>query len=82
MQQEKMAVNSQHSELLMCELLKFLPLGADGAVGFFLLAGFVLSKESDACRQDLLKIQQAPASAPAVNSRESERARAPDAGSN
>jgi hypothetical protein len=26
MQQEKMAVNSQHSELLMCELLKFLRL--------------------------------------------------------
>jgi hypothetical protein len=77
---EKMAVNSQHSELLMCELLKFLRLVLMEQL-VFLQAGFVLSKESDACRQDLLKIQQAPASAPAVNSRESVRARALDAGS-
>jgi hypothetical protein len=80
MQQEKMAVNSQHSELLMCELLKFLRLVLMEQL-VFLHAGFVLSKESNACRQDLLKIQQAPASAPAVNSRERLRARAPDAGS-
>jgi hypothetical protein len=51
MQQEKMAVNSQHSELLMCELLKFLPLGADGAVGFFcLLASFYQRKATLADR--------------------------------